>query len=73
MFQESNLATAHNQIALAERYRQFGLDTEYWWIACNEGDDQCHEAARDWSAQLDGRSATINPAQVSRVRVARSY
>ena len=48
-------------------------NTEYWWIACNEGDEQCHEAARDWSAQLNGRSATIDPAQVSRVRVARSY
>ena len=32
MFDEANRTTEHNQIALAERYRQFGLDTEYWWI-----------------------------------------
>ena len=32
MFEESNKSTEHNQLALAERYRQFGLDTEYWWI-----------------------------------------
>lgn len=31
-FAEFNKATEHNQIALAERYRQFGLDNEYWWI-----------------------------------------
>jgi TonB family protein len=48
-------------------------NTEYWWIACGEDDRQCQQAARDWSAQLNGRSATIDPAQVTRIRVARSY
>ncbi len=48
-------------------------NSEYWWIACNEDDAQCRQAARDWSTQLNGRSATIDPAQVSRIRVARSY
>ncbi len=32
MFEEFTLATEHNMIALAERYQQFGLQAEYWWI-----------------------------------------
>ena len=32
MFNEFTLATEHNMIALAERYQQFGLQAEYWWI-----------------------------------------
>ena len=47
-------------------------NTQYWWIACGENDPQCNEAARDWSAQMNGRPATVNPAQLARVRVARS-
>jgi TonB family protein len=47
-------------------------NTQYWWIACSENDPQCNEAARDWSAQMNGRPATVNPAQLARVRVARS-
>jgi TonB family protein len=48
-------------------------NTQYWWIACNEADARCNEAARDWSAQMDGRPATVDPAQLARVPVARSY
>ena len=32
MFEEFTMATEHNMIALAERYQQFGLQAEYWWI-----------------------------------------
>lgn len=32
MFNEFTLATENNMIALAERYQQFGLQAEYWWI-----------------------------------------
>jgi len=32
MFNEFTMATEHNMIALAERYQQFGLQAEYWWI-----------------------------------------
>ena len=48
-------------------------NTQYWWIACSEGDSQCNEAAREWSDQMDGRPATVDPAQLARVPVARSY
>jgi protein TonB len=48
-------------------------NTQYWWIACSEGDAQCNEAARNWSTQMNGRPATVNPAQLARVPVARSY
>ncbi len=32
MFNEFTMATEHNMIALAERYQQFDLQAEYWWI-----------------------------------------
>ena len=32
MFNEFTLATEHNMIALAERYKQFDLHAAYWWI-----------------------------------------
>ena len=32
MFNEFTMATEHNMIALAERYRQFNLQADYWWI-----------------------------------------
>ncbi|NOY61087.1 MAG: alpha-galactosidase [Calditrichaeota bacterium] len=32
MFNEFTMATEHNMIALAERYQQFGIQAEYWWI-----------------------------------------
>jgi alpha-galactosidase len=32
IFRESERATENNMIAMAERYQQFGLQTDYWWI-----------------------------------------
>ena len=32
IFKEFELATENNMIAFAERYQQFGLQAEYWWI-----------------------------------------
>lgn len=32
LFKEHEMATEHGLIGLLERYRQFGLQPEYWWI-----------------------------------------
>ena len=46
MFNEFTLATEHNMIGLAERFIQFGLHAEYWWIDAGwYGSMDWHEGA----------------------------
>jgi alpha-galactosidase len=61
MFQESNLATAHNQIALAERYRQYGLDTEYWWIDAGWFEGRWPNGVGNWTIRKDGFPDGLRP------------
>jgi alpha-galactosidase len=61
MFQESNLASAHNQIALAERYRQFGLDTEYWWIDAGWFEGLWPHGVGNWTFREDGFPDGLRP------------
>jgi alpha-galactosidase len=53
-FEEFNKATEHNQIALAERYCQFGLDTEYWWIDAGWYEGRWPNGVGNWFPRKDG-------------------
>ncbi|HGE71507.1 TPA: alpha-galactosidase [Candidatus Poribacteria bacterium] len=53
-FEEFNKATEHNQIALAERYRQFGLDTEYFWIDAGWYEGHWPNGVGNWFPRKDG-------------------
>jgi len=61
MFEESNKATEHNQIALAERYRQFGLDTEYWWIDAGWFEGRWANGVGNWFIRKDGFPNGLKP------------
>lgn len=54
MFNESNNATEQNQIALAQRYRQFGLDTECWWIDAGWYEGGWPNGVGSWFVRKDG-------------------
>lgn len=60
-FEEFNKATEHNQIAYAERYRQFGLDTEYWWIDAGWFEGKWANGVGNWFPRKDGFPNGLKP------------
>jgi len=48
-------------------------NSEYWWVACVEGDAVCRADARQWTRAVSGQDATVDPQDRSPVAVARSY
>ena len=61
LFDEANEATEHNQIALAERYRQFGLDAEYWWLDAGWFEGRWPNGVGNWSIREDGFPNGLKP------------
>ena len=60
-FAEFNKATEHNQIALAERYRQVGLDNEYWWIDAGWFEGHWPNGVGNWFPRKDGFPNGLKP------------
>ncbi len=60
-FEEYNKATEHNQIALAERYRQFGLDAEYFWIDAGWYEGHWPNGVGNWFPRKDGFPNGLRP------------
>jgi len=48
-------------------------NSQYWWVACVEDDSACRADARQWTRAVSGQSANVDPADRSRVAVARSH
>jgi TonB family protein len=46
---------------------------EYWWLACDVDDAVCQSDGRQWIRSLDRQTATIDPQDRTRARLARSY
>lgn len=47
-------------------------NSQYWWVACTEGDAACRADARQWTRAVGGQSANVDPAARSPIAVARS-
>lgn len=47
-------------------------NSQYWWIACTEGDAQCRSDARLWTRAVSGQAASVNPEARSPIAVASS-
>jgi alpha-galactosidase len=60
-FEEFNQATVHNQLALAERYRQFGLDAEYFWIDAGWFEGRWANGVGNWFPRRDGFPNGLRP------------
>lgn len=60
-FEEFNQATVHNQLAIAERYRQLGLDTEYFWIDAGWFEGRWANGVGNWFARKDGFPEGLRP------------
>jgi alpha-galactosidase len=60
-FEEYNQATVHNQLALAERYRQFGLDAEYFWIDAGWFEGRWANGVGNWFPRKDGFPDGLRP------------
>jgi TonB family protein len=48
-------------------------NSQYWWIACRERDEQCRGIARQWSHSVDGQLASVDPRGRATIELARSY
>jgi TonB family protein len=48
-------------------------NSQYWWVACAEGDATCRADARQWTRAVSGQSANVDPADRSIIAVARSF
>jgi hypothetical protein len=48
-------------------------NSQYWWVACVEGDAACRDDARQWTRAVTGQSANVDPADRSPIAVARSF
>jgi len=48
-------------------------NSQYWWVACTEGDTGCRADARQWTRAVTGQPARVDPQDRSRVVLARSY
>ncbi|HUV52542.1 MAG TPA: alpha-galactosidase, partial [Dehalococcoidia bacterium] len=53
LFEIANEATEKNQIAFAERYRQLGLDAEYFWIDAGWFEGYWPNGVGNWFARKD--------------------
>jgi alpha-galactosidase len=60
-FEEFNKATVHNQLALAERHRQFGLDAEYFWIDAGWFEGRWPNGVGNWFTRKDGFPNGLRP------------
>lgn len=60
-FEEFNQATEENQIAYAQRYRQMGLDTEYWWIDAGWFEGRWANGVGNWFPRKDGFPNGLRP------------
>ncbi|MFC1715521.1 glycoside hydrolase family 36 protein [Candidatus Poribacteria bacterium] len=60
-FEEFNQATVHNQLALAERYRQFELDAEYFWIDAGWFEGRWANGVGNWFPREDGFPNGLRP------------
>ncbi|MBI1926999.1 alpha-galactosidase, partial [Candidatus Poribacteria bacterium] len=58
---EFNKATEHNQIALAERCREFGLEPEYWWIDAGWFEGRWPNGVGNWFVRKDGFPNGLRP------------
>lgn len=47
-------------------------NSQYWWIACVEGDAQCRSDASLWTRAVSGQAASVNPEARSPIAVASS-
>jgi len=47
-------------------------NSQYWWVACAEGDSACRSAAGQWTRAVSGQDANIDPETRSRIAVASS-
>jgi TonB family protein len=48
-------------------------NSEYWWLACDVDDSVCQSDGRQWVRSLNRQTATIDPQDRTRARLARSY
>ena len=48
-------------------------NSQYWWVACVEGDSACRDDARQWTRAVSGQAASVDPADRSPIAVARSF
>ena len=48
-------------------------NSEYWWVACAQTDDNCRSQARQWTRAVGGQGASVDPQDRSSLAVARSY
>jgi TonB family protein len=48
-------------------------NSEYWWLACGVDDTGCQSEGRQWVRSLNQQTATIDPQDRTRARLARSY
>ena len=46
---------------------------EYWWLACEIDDATCRSDGRQWIRSIDRQSASIDPQNRTRARLARSF
>jgi TonB family protein len=47
-------------------------NSQYWLVACGEGDSQCRADARQWVRSVAGQPVNVDPQDRSRVELARS-
>jgi TonB family protein len=48
-------------------------NTQYWWLACRQGDANCRDDARQWVRSLDRQLISVDPQSRTSLSVARSY
>jgi TonB family protein len=48
-------------------------NTQYWWVACGQGDAACRDSARQWVRSLDRQSVDANPEARSPLTLGRSF
>jgi alpha-galactosidase len=58
---EFNAATVLNQLASAERYRQFGYSPEYWWIDAGWYEGRWPNGVGNWFPRADGFPNGLRP------------
>ncbi|MBI4532104.1 MAG: alpha-galactosidase [Candidatus Latescibacteria bacterium] len=58
---EFNDATEHNQIEFARRYRELGLETEYWWIDAGWFEGRWPNGVGNWFIRKDGFPNGLRP------------
>ena len=66
------IGAGHDLRYVQDQFLMRAPNSQYWWIACEPGDDNCRAAGLEWTSNIQRAPATVDPQKAARISLARS-